>query len=358
VFLHADVRARRTTLSGDGRDDTDSDNRIYRLNVGYDGPGDGWRFAVGRQVSPELANVSVYDGASFAFDRRRWSAGGFTGTQPDGSDYGYSSDVREHGAFFQFRSKPGASRRWSLGTGTVASYEDSEVNREFVFVQGRYAHERLTVFATQEIDVNRSWKEDVEDDSIDPTSTFVSLNLRATDSLRLRAGYDNRRNIRLYRDVETPETEFDDDFRRGLWAAVSRDAGRHVRLGVEARTYDGGGAGDADSWSANLSVHRLTSRNFSARIRVTTYENERLEGRLYAADASLHVSTRVDVGLSGGLRDDENLINPLFDDDVSWFGVDLDVHMGRALYLTLWLERAEGDFEEVDQAHATLAWRF
>ena len=91
---------------------------------------------------------------------------------------------------------------------------------------------------------------------------------------------------------------------------------------------------------------------------MTTYENERLEGRLYAADASLHVSTRVDVGLSGGLRDDENLINPLFDDDVSWFGVDLDVHMGRALYLTLWLERAEGDFEEVDQAHATLAWRF
>jgi hypothetical protein len=357
--LHADVRARRTTRTlSDGSDETDNHERVYRFAVGWDRPGTGWRFAVGRQFSPDLANVSVFDGASAAYDRERWSTGLFTGSQPDGVDYGYSSDVREHGAFFQFRHRPGAARHWALTTGVVGSYEDSEINREYLFLQGRYTAGRLMGFLTQEMDVGRGWKEDAGEDSLSATSTFVSLNYRLTDAVRVHGGYDSRRNVRLYRDRVTPVTDFDDRFRRGAWLGGTVDVGKHFRVGLDGRSNRSGPAGDADAYTLKLGAHRLTSRNGSIRVRSTDYENDRLEGRLHSLDFSIDIGARVRLFVLGGVRDEESLLNPALDDSVTWYGADLDIDLGRRLYLTLSAERSDGDFEEVDLFYTTLACRF
>jgi hypothetical protein len=357
--LHADVRARRTTRTlSDGSDETDNNERVYRFALGWDRPGTGWRLTVGRQFSPDLANVSVFDGASTAYDRERWSTGLFTGSQPDGADYGFSSDVREHGAFFQFRHRPGAARTWALTTGVVGSYEDSEINREYVFLQGRYTTGRLIGFLTQEVDVGRGWKEDAGDSSLSATSTFVSLHYRVTEAVRVRGGYDSRRNVRLYRDRVTPVTAFDDRFRRGAWLGGTVDVGKHFRVGLDGRSNRSGPAGDADAFTLNLGAHRLTVRNGSVRVRSTRYENDRLEGELHSIDVSIDVGARVRLAVLGGVRDEESLLNSALDDSVTWYGADVDIDLGRRLYLVLSAERLDGDFEEVDQFYATLACRF
>lgn len=357
--LHADVRARRTTRTlSDGSDETDNDERVYRFALGWDRPGTGWRFTVGRQFSPALANVSVFDGASGAYDRERWSTGLFTGSQPDGVDYGFSSDVREHGAFFQFRHRPGAARHWALTTGVVGSYEDSEINREYLFLQGRLTAGRLVGFLTQEVDVGRGWKEDAGDSRLSATSTFVSLHYRLTDTVRLRGGYDSRRNVRLYRDRVTPVTDFDDRFRRGAWLGGAVDMGKHFRVGLDGRANRSGSAGDSDAVTVRLGAHRLTSRNGSVRLRTTRYENDRLEGRLHSIDVSIDVGARIRLAVLGGVRDEESLLNPALDDSVTWYGTDVDIDLGRQLYLVLSAERSDGDFEAVDQFYATLACRF
>jgi hypothetical protein len=357
--LHADVRARRTTRTlSDGSDETDNDERVYRFALGWDRPGTGWRFTVGRQFSPDLANVSVFDGASGAYDHERWSTGMFTGSQPDGTDYGVSSDVREHGAFFQFRHRPGAARHWALTTGVVGSYEDSEINREYLFLQGRYTAGRLVGFLTQEVDVGRGWKEDAGEDSLTATSTFVSLHYRVTDTLRLRGGYDSRRNVRLYRDRVTPVTDFDDRFRRGAWLGGSIDMGKHFRVGLDGRANRSGSAGDSDAVTVRFGAHRLTSRNGSIRVRSTRYEDDRLEGQLYSLAVSIDVGARIHLAILGGVRDEESLLNAALDDSVTWYGADVDIDLGRRVYLVLSAERSDGDFEEVDQFYATLACRF
>jgi hypothetical protein len=357
--LHADVRARRTTRdSADGRDDSVSRTRVYRLAVGWDQPGDRWAVAAGRQVVPELANVSVFDGLSLSFRWERWRVGGFAGTQPDREDYGFSSDVREGGVFGGLRSRPSADRRWSVNAGAVGSYEDSEVNREYVFLQGRYGDSRWNAFLTQEVDVNRDWKKELGESSIEPTSTFASVSFRATDAVSLRAGYDNRRNVRLFRDRVTPETEFDDEFRRGLWLGGHARLGQRLDVGLEARTFGGDGSADADSYTATFGARRLTSRSLSTGLRTTRYENERLEGWLYGLDVSLDLGMRVRLGFQGGVRDDEWLMDDELSDTVTWYGIDLDVSLARRLYLTLSAERSDGDFEEVDQLYLTLAYRF
>ena len=73
---------------------------------------------------------------------------------------------------------------------------------------------------------------------------------------------------------------------------------------------------------------------------------------------SLPEQARVRLAILGGMRDAESLLNSALDDSVTWYGIDLDVDLGRSLYLLLSAERSEGDFEEVDQLYATLAFRF
>lgn len=357
--LHADVRARRTTRTrSDGSDDTNGDERIYRLAFGWDHPGNGWRVAVGRQFSPDLANVSVFDGASTAYDRDRWSAGLFAGTQPDGSDYGFASDVREYGGFFRVGALPGAVRHWSLSTGLVGSYEDSEINREYLFLQGRYHAGRLTGFLTQEVDINRGWRSDAGESSLSSTSTFLSLRVKVTEHFRIRGGYDSRRHVRLYRDRVTPATDFDDAFRRGAWLGGSVNIGKHVRVGLDGRANRSGSAGDSNAYTLKLGARRLFARNGAVRLRSTRYENDRLEGWLHTVDLSIDVVSRLRVAVIGGVREDDSLVNSGLDDSVTWYGLELDVDLGRRLYLMLSAERSEGDYEEFDQFYATLAFRF
>ncbi|UCF68960.1 MAG: hypothetical protein JSV80_06655, partial [Acidobacteriota bacterium] len=357
--VFADVRARRTTrTTEDGADESDTRNRVYRLTIGWDKPDLGWRIAFGRQVSPDLANVSVFDGVLVGYDRERWSTGLFSGSQPDAVDYGISSDIREHGAFFRWNAASTTAHRWMLTAGAVASYEDSEINREFVFLIGRYAGPRFRVYLTQEVDVNRGWKKDAGESSISSTSTFIVLRARLSDELQLVGGYDNRRNIRLYRDRTTPETQFDDAFRRGVWLGADCMAGPHLRLGVSGRTYRGGDAGAADSFTGTVGLRRLTRRNLALHLRSTRYENDRIEGWLHSLSASIELSEAFRLGIQGGTRNDDSLVNSDLNDSVVWYGVDIDVDLTKHLYLTLAAERSRGDFEEVDQLYATLACRF
>jgi hypothetical protein len=357
--LYADVRARRTTRTlSDGSGDSEGRSRLYRLVLGWDKPGAGWRFALGRQFSPDLANVSVFDGLSAGYDRERWSAGLFAGTQPDARNYGYASNVREYGTFFALHAEPEAPRRWSITSGAVASYEDSVINREYVFLHARYAASRVTGFMTQEVDVNRGWKEDTGESTWSPTSTFLSVRLRVSDIINLLAGYDNRRDVRIFRDRTTPEDEFNDSFRRGLWTGAQISVSRHLRLGLAARTHRGGDAGDADSYTATLDLISLSSRNALVGLRSTRYQNERLEGWLHSVHASLDLGQRLRLGVQGGVRDDTSLLTSTLDDTVTWYGIDVDVDLLKSLYLTLSAERSTGDLEEVDQLYATLAYRY
>jgi len=356
--FHADVRARRTSRTVGGENLNDDRSRVYRLALGFDPRGPGWRIAAGRQPVPALANVGFLDGVMAAYDRTRWSAGAFAGSEPDRANFGFSSDVRDYGGWWDLRSRPAGQRRWGVTAGAVTSYEDSEINREYVFAHGRYSGKRLFALLTQEIDVNRDWKKDLGESALEATSTFASLRFEASGSVSLLAGYDNRRNVRLFRDRETPATAFDDEFRRGVWLGATVRAGDHLRLGLQGRTYRGGDAGDADSYTASAALTRLTRADFALRLRATRYQNERLEGWLYSGEVSTNLGRRLRIGLLGGLRDDQSPLNPDLDDSVTWYGVDLDLDVGRALWVTLSAERSEGDPEEVTQIYATLAYRF
>ena len=354
-----DARARRTYRDrADGERDDENRSRLYRLAAMRRGIHDRWDLTVGRQFSPSFAAVSIFDGVSADYRGQRWAVGAFSGTQPDAADFSFSDRIREHGIYFRYHGRPADGRSWQFTTGLVGSYDESEVNREFFYLQGRYNDRKLAVYFAQEVDFNRDWKSDEGESSVEPTSTFVSLRYQVSGAFELHTGYDNRRNVRLYRDRVTPITEFDDSFRRGVWAGASVRVFEHFRFGLDARTNGGGDAGDAETYSFLFGAHRLGRTNVNLNLRASRYTNELVEGWLGALNAGLELGRRVYLQAYGGVRDEENLALLPADNTLSWFGLDLELALARPWYLLLSAERTDGDFEEVDQYYANVSYRF
>src|SRR2546425_8748931 len=99
------------------------------------------------------------------------------------------------------------------------------------------------------------------------TSTFAVFQYHATQDLTLDAGFDNRRNVRLYRDVVNPETAFDDTYRQGAWMGAWLQLARQYRLGLDPRSSGGGSRGPADPFTLPLRADQLTPLGASRRAR-------------------------------------------------------------------------------------------
>ena len=358
--LAVDVRARRITRTlSDGSDENEDRTRVYRAAVGWQGRTSPWRFTAGRQFIPNAAVVSIFDGISGDYTGRRWAAGVFTGSQPDLTDYSYSDTIKEHGGWVQFRGKAESPHRWAVTTGLIGSYDQSEVNREFLYLQERYTGGRFSFYGLQEIDFNRDWKADEGENTVSLTSIFTTFRYQARKNIWLRAGYDNRRNVRLYRDRVTPVTEFDDRFRRGAWVGTTFRVKQRYRLGFDLRNRGGqDDVEDTNTYSLFFSAQPFTRQNLGFRVRSSRYTGENSEGWLHSLGFGFEPARRLRLELQGGLRDETLLRAIPVEGTLVWYGLDLEVALGRHWYLYLSGERTDGEVEEYDQIYTTVSYRF
>ena len=357
--LEADVRARHTyQTAADGREFDDGEARVYRLNGAWRPAGDRVRVTLGRQFSSALTSVSTFDGAQAEYDRTRWGAGAFAGTQPGAIDYSFATDVREYGAFARVRSAPGSGARWEASAAAIGSYQAGEINREYISLVGRLSTLRVSLMGQQEIDINRGWREEAESSGSSFTSTFFTGRWRVTPSFDLDAGYDNRRDVRVYRDFVSPETEFDDSYRQGVWGGGAVRFAKRFRAGLSARSSTGGSAGDAVSTVGTLSASRVTPAHLDLRLRSTRYENDRSDGWMHSLSGGAQVGPRWAIELYGGVRDDRGKRSSTPDTEMSWFGANVDVGLARSLYLNVSGEHNGRGEEGYHQVYTSLSWRF
>ena len=359
LTLAVDVRARHTnTILPDGSSADEARNRVYEAALVLNEPGSPARFTLGRQLSPNLASVGLFDGVLAELNQADWSSGVFTGSEPTPLDLAVSGSVLELGGYTQRHSRPGAGTRWALTLGASGSYQDAHANREFAFLQGSVSNERLSTFLTEEADYYRPWKLLPGMHAFSPTSTFAVARYRATPRLTLEAGFDNRRNVRLYRDVTTPATAFDDAFRQGAWAGVSLEVSRRLRVGLDARSSQGGSAGHADAYTLFVGADRLTALGVSVRARTTRYTNPTLNGWLEAATFSVDPDPRVHLELNGGVRAERDPLASPPSFAVTWVGTDVDVTLARAWYLMVSATRQRGGVDGYDTLFGGLSVRF
>ena len=363
IGVSIDAHGRRTYMSRPDSAHAGDRTFVYSLSGSYTNPS-GVRVGVGRQFSEAFANVSLYDGISADVGRERWRTGMFAGTQPAPSTMSPSADVRELGAYVQAHNATGEQTHWSATVGAIGSYHTSVPNREFGFAQIVIAESHFSLYATQEIDYNRDWKTAAGEPTLQPTSTFVHVQLQPTEQITVYGGFDSRRNIRLWRNLVSPETEFDDRFRTGAWAGASLLAGGMVRLATDLRSSDGGVAGGrAVATGGSISL-RPIGPNVSAQARTTSYRSPLIEGWLHSASVSVAPGEGL-FGLEaeGGLRNEHDrsgaaVTGTVGESRVWWAGLTADVSLGRSWFLALTATRTTGGWDSADQVYASATWRF
>ncbi len=357
--LMVDLRARRSyTILADGTAVTDNRNRVYAADLSINAPDSPTRITVGRQISGALASVGVFDGVMAELVRPDWTTGVFTGTQPDPLDLGFSSSVVQGGWYTQRHSRPGAAARWALTLGASGSYESAHANREFAWLQGSYFDSRLYALVTQEVDYYRPWKLLPGMHAISPTSTFAFVQLHPTAAVTLDGGFDNRRNVLLYRDVVNPETNFDDTYRQGGWGGVSVRPSPRWRVGIDARVSRNGSIGTAHAYTASVACDRLTRLPMSVRTRTTYYVNPQLTGLLQSVVLGVDQGTRVHLEVNGGVRSERDPTADPPRTTATWVGIDADVTLARAWYLLASATRQRGGVDGYDQLFGGLSVRF
>jgi hypothetical protein len=345
--VEADVRAHRLHRTDGTDSSTRTRSRVVRLNatsrVGS------MSLVVGRQYIPNLRAVYSFDGARLEHTSDRWSLGLLAGTQPDPVDFGFSTSVREVGVWAT-RRVAGPRTRWELTTTAIGSYEQDTLDREFVLLQSRFERGSWMSLLEQEIDVNRSWKKDAGESTLSSTSTHVGARWQIDRTWSLDGGFDNRRRARTYRDRETPETAFDDAYRRGAWLGVNVRPARALDLGLRARRSSGGEASAADILTLTAAYSGPAARGLRLTTRSSVYRNELVEGFLQSATLGRTIAHRFDLGVFGGVRRERGRENDLMDGADPWVGVEIDLTLPRSTWIGATYERTldgEEAFEQI-----------
>ena len=362
-----DGRSRHTIGARDARTSAlDQHTLVYEASVSATHQRSGARLSVGRQYSPALASVSLFDGVTAELNRPRWGVGLFGGMQPDVSTMAYSTAIRESGGYVQAHNAPDQTLPWSVTTGAVSSSDVGEINREFGFAQVSVSSRVVSFYATQEVDVNRGWKRAAGEPAVSPTSTFGFVSIRPNDVLSIQGGFDNRRNVRLYRDFVSPETEFDDAFREGVWGGADLTIHQRFRIGGNARMSRGGTTGSADYYTGSFGVGPLSRFGFEARARSTSFRTDRAAGWLHAWSAGVDPLGIARFEINGGLRT-QRAVRPVGAGsplpvstmpDVRWIGANVDVNLGRSWYALLSGTRDGSGADLTNQIYGGLVWRF
>jgi hypothetical protein len=353
VDFSIDVRGHRTYRAGS----EGGAARVYRLSTAIRDDAATRRISLGRQGLPVSSSASLIDGALAQLDGKRLSAGVFSGLEPAPGGYDFSTDLVQSGGFLQWRNAPGAVARWSATTGFVDSRHGGAVNRDFAFAQGYYFNRRLMLNVSQEMDLNPAWKRAMGEPAVSLTSTFATARAQLTPRIVLNGGFDNRRNVRLLRDRETPETEFDDRYRQGGWLGGSVDPVRNLRLGGAARVRSGGTTAAAWTYSGSMEAFRLTSLQGILRARTTRVTSGIEEGWLH----SLGVEGTPSAGVRAGATVGTQRFTEIQSGGrrlVDWQSLNVDLGLARRWYLLLSAEHDRDDAGSRLQSYSSLNWMF
>ena len=356
-----DVRARRTVTSPvTGSTTVDGHARAYQLAVYWNPETSPARVTIGRQMATAFPSVGLFDGIAAELSTAQWSAGVFGGSQPEPHDLSFATDIVGGGAYVQRRgSRDTRGRQWSATLGLSGSYENAHANREFVYLQGYYSSRRLVTLVSQEIDYYRPWKRTTGMPAVSFTGTLATLRYHASRAVDVHVGFDNRRNVLLYRDFVNPVTTFDDAFRQGIWAGAAFRFGVRGSGGVELRRSSGEATGLATAYTAWLGADRLAGTGLSIRGRSGYYHTPLVVGWLHsAALAADPLRGRSHVELSGGARLETDARAIPARSTITWIGTDLDVNLARAWYVLVSGSIERGGFAPTSQFYTGFSVRF
>ena len=368
--LVVDVRSRRLVQAFPGSPTTTvAQTRVYQAAVYWQAPGSPVRVTTGRQYAPGITSVGLMDGVATEVNGTTWDFGVFGGLQPELINLGFTGDsISQFGGYVRRHSRTAAVNHWSVIAGASGSYLMSHpnlgsTNREYFYLQTNYQTRHVSLYAVQEVDYYRPWRRVGGEKAVSFTSTFANAQYQVTPAFSLTAGIDNRRSVRLYRDIVNPLTIFDDTFRQGIWGGFSVRAARHFRSTFDVRTNRDSASGTANTYTLSMGVEQLTSLGLSIRSRSTRYTTGGgattvgpRKGWLNSVSIGIEPFGRGSVAVTSGWRSERDSTASTL--NIRWMSADMDFTLMRSLFAIVSAYRETGGIEAHDLVYAGLNYRF
>ena len=278
-------------------------HRIQEVALVREGRDLPWHLALGRIGGRYTAAAGPFDG--FSFNRRVATGlrlGAFAGFAPEWGRLDFQDENQLRGLTLGWNHQSATGKVLDLRLAGVGRYRESEVSREYLAMTTTWRDgRRLSLLQAAEVDINRGWRKDAGENSLTLSSLALTGRWRASRSLNLNLGFDDRQMVRTWENRSLPDSLFQDAGRRGLRAGLSlrRGPGRTVSLWGSLRRDDRTGQ-DVKSYNARLYLPRLALWDIDLDASLRGFAGPYLDGWTPTLGVTKTTLTGLRVRLEGG----------------------------------------------------------
>jgi hypothetical protein len=338
---------------------SETSHRIYEAALRYEKPDSPIEYGVGRIVAQELRGIGYLDGAYAKYKGGgRLAVGVFGGTEPDLENTDFQTEVTKGGVYAAYDHRTSEGSRTSATLALAGSYQDGQVDREFVYQQLNYYYgSRLSLYESTEINIYRDWLKDKESASMALAGSQVNARYSPARLIAFSLGYDNRRNFYTYDARSVPDSLFDDALREGWRGSVDFRFTRQIssELGGSLRTTEGRSVNATSSW-LRVNMSDVLNSAVSVTALARAYSTEYSDG----VQPSLTVSKSLFRVLSTSLQFGANSYTLSSTDtkiNQNWSRLALDLSLGRRYYASLDAQAARGSHQNSNTISLALGLR-
>ncbi len=256
-------------------------NRIYSFYFSYNDLTSLINYSIGRIHLNSISGVGYLDGMFLQFNLSpSLHLGGYGGLQSSWQFAGAEKSLQKFGVFFKFTSGKFGSQRFETTLAFNTIYHGKIVSRENIYFQSSYMmNNRLSIYNSFEIDINRSCREKKAGEIFSLSSLYLSARYRFSDIVTAGLTFDDRKNYYTYETMEMPEEVYDMSARYGLRADLylnlPQDYSASIQGGIKKREND---SQSTYVGRASLKKRNIFLRFLNAGLFVNVYSNYYTEG--------------------------------------------------------------------------------
>ncbi|NDP20885.1 MAG: hypothetical protein GZ091_07370 [Paludibacter sp.] len=260
--------------------------KIYSLGIKYD-IGKTATISIGRKININMANIGAVDGLQYEQKSKNFTYGALVGSRPDYFDYSFNPNLLQFGAFISHNiQKEVGNMQTSFAV--FNQMNNFKTDRRFAYIQhSNSLVKNVDLFCSAEIDfytmVNLQ-----PTNSMELTSTYISLRYKPWKKLSLSLSYDARKNVYYYETFKNMiDSILDKETRQGFRFNTIYRPFKYVILGGTAG-YRFQKSDSIPTMNANgyLSYTQIPGINASLTLNATALKTRYLNGMIYGASLS------------------------------------------------------------------------
>ena len=169
-FIH------RVRSFGSTFDKNDWSHRIYNFALSGD-KASPWQWSLGRQSVAEVRGIGFIDGLTIQKQlTKQFTLGVASGFEPDRITTDISFDQPKAGIYLTWKDKLRNDHKIRTSLGFAGSYYKNNINREFLALGSSYYYkQKISLFASSEIDFNRSWRKEKSGNYLSFTNIYLNF---------------------------------------------------------------------------------------------------------------------------------------------------------------------------------------